>query len=74
MKQALWIAACAVALVGCSETPQSHGLPRSDKPPHAGTGKPYMDAGWKVGDQAAWESHLKTRTQRGQNDYYGVKN
>ena len=33
-----------------------------------------MDAGWMAGDKAAWESHLKTRTQRGQNDYYGVKN
>lgn len=73
MKHALWMAALAVALAGCSEQPQSHGLKRSDKAPHVGTGKPYMDAGWKGGDKAAWEAHLKTRTQRGQNDYFGVK-
>jgi hypothetical protein len=74
MKQALWMALFAVALVGCSEQPQSHGLKRSDKAPYAGTGQPFMDAGWKAGDKAAWESHLKARTQRGQNDYYGVTN
>ena len=74
MKYALAMAALAVAMVGCSEQPQSHGLTRSDKAPYAGTGKPYMDAGWMAGDKAAWESHLKTRTQRGQNDYYGVTN
>lgn len=73
MKQALWIAALAVALVGCSDQPQSQGLTRDDKAPYVGTEKPYMDAGWKGGDKAAWEAHLKTRTQRGQNDYYGVK-
>lgn len=74
MKQALWMAALAVALTGCSEPPQSHGLTRNDKAPYTGTGKPFMDAGWNAGDKAAWEAHLKTRTQRGQNDYYGVTN
>jgi hypothetical protein len=73
MKYAFCAAALAVALVGCSEKPQSQGLTRNDKAPHAGTGKPYMDAGWTGGDKAAWEAHLKTRTQRGQNDYFGVK-
>ena len=34
----------------------------------------FTDAGWKAGDKASWEEHLKVRTQRGQNDYYGRKN
>ena len=34
----------------------------------------YVAEGWKAGDQAGWEQHLKVRTQRGQNDYYGRKN
>ena len=70
----LWTLALAGALAGCSERPQSHGLKRGDMAPYAGTGKPYVDAGWKAGDKASWEAHLKVRTQRGQNDYYGNKN
>ncbi len=74
MKHVLWLAGLAFVLVGCSEQPQTQGSTRNDKAPYAGTGKPYMDAGWQAGDKQSWQSHLKTRTQRGQNDYYGVKN
>jgi hypothetical protein len=34
-----------------------------------GTGKAFVEAGWKQGDKASWESHLKARSQYGQNDY-----
>ncbi len=71
---ALCALAFAGALVACSEKPQSHGLTRNDAAPFAGTGKVYVDAGWKSGDKASWEEHLKVRTRRGQDDYYGIKN
>ncbi len=70
----LWILALAGALVACSEKPQSHGLTRNDAAPSAGTGKVFTDAGWKSGDKASWEEHLKVRTRRGQDDYYANKN
>ncbi len=75
MKTALLIAAMALTLVACSEKPQTaNSQKRHDAPPYAGASLAFNDAGWKVGDKASWESHLKVRTQRGQNDYYGRKN
>ena len=75
MKTALLVAALALTLGACSESPQAASAQkRSDAPPYAGTGKVYTDAGWKAGDRSSWEAHLKVRTQRGQNDYYGRNN
>ena len=42
---------------------------KQDAPAYSGTGKPYVDAGWKPGDKASWESHLKARGQNSQNEY-----
>lgn len=69
MKHALWLVGLAALLSACGESPQALGAGKQDAPPYSGTGKPYVEAGWKPGDKASWESHLKARTQQGQNDY-----
>ena len=68
MTHAAWILA-ALALTACSEKPQTLGAAKQDAAAYSGTGKAYTDPGWKTGDKASWESHLKARTQAGQNDY-----
>ncbi len=75
MKAALLIAATCLGLAACSDKPQTaQGMQGNDAPPYAGASQVFTDAGWKAGDKASWEEHLKVRTQRGQNDYYGRKN
>ncbi len=75
MKTVLLVSALALSLGACSEHPQTASAQkRIGAAPYAGTGTVFVDAGWKAGDQASWEQHLKVRTQRGQNDYYGRKN
>jgi hypothetical protein len=69
MKNALWIAAFAALLVACGEKPQAIGSGKQGSTSSTGTGAAFVDGGWKQGDKASWESHLKARTQRGQNDY-----
>ena len=69
MKQTLWTVALAALLSACGEKPQTQGAGKQDAAPHQGTGKAFVDGGWKQGDKASWESHLKARTQNGQNDY-----
>jgi hypothetical protein len=69
MKAALLLAVGALALAGCAETEQTAGGIKSDSAPFTGTSKPYVAAGWKPGDKASWEAHLKNRTVQGQNDY-----
>ena len=65
----LAILAAAVLLSACGEKPQTAGTKKSDAKPWEGApGSAYMAAGWKAGDQAAWEAQLKTRSQ-GQNEY-----
>ncbi len=61
-------------LAACTEKPQTLDQKRVDAPPYMGTGTPFVDAGWTAGDKNSWEQHLKVRTQRGQNDYYGNTN
>jgi hypothetical protein len=67
-------AAAALALAACAEREQTASGIKSDAAPFNGTNKqpPYMAAGWKPGDRAAWEAQLKTRTVNGQNDYVKV--
>ena len=62
------------ALAGCTEKPQTleSGV-KVDSPAYQGTGSPYAVAGWKAGEKASWEQHLKTRTMNGQNEYTKVK-
>ena len=71
-RTAFVIAAAALALAACGEEPQTSGGSKSDAALFQGTGKPFVASGWKPGDRASWEQHLKTRTQRGQNDYTKV--
>jgi len=69
MKKTLMLIAAAAALVACGEKPQTIGGAKQDVAPYSGTGKPFVDAGWKPGDKASWESHLKARGQNSQNEY-----
>lgn len=73
MKKILFLLAATWVLAACTEKPQTHGLTRNDKAPFVGTGTSLEDAGWKAGDKASWEEHLKVRTRRGQDDFYGQK-
>jgi major membrane immunogen (membrane-anchored lipoprotein) len=69
MKKTLMLMAVAALLVACGEKPQTMGGAKQDAAPYTGTGKPFVDAGWKQGDKASWEAHLKARGQNSQNDY-----
>ena len=70
MKLALLLVAMALALMACGEKPQTLGAASKDVAPYNGTGKSaFADGDWKQGDKTSWESHMKARTQRGQNDY-----
>ena len=70
----LTMAAAAFAVAGCAEHEQTASGIKSDTSPFNGTSKqpPYMAAGWKQGDRAAWEQQMKVRTVQGQNDYAKV--
>ena len=69
----LSLAAATFAVTGCADREQTASGIKADTSPFNGTSKqpPYMAAGWKAGDRAAWEAQLKTRAQ-GQNDYAKV--
>jgi hypothetical protein len=69
MKTTLMLIAAAALLAACGDKPQTIGGAKQDAAPYSGTGKPYVDAGWKPGDKASWESHLKARGQNSQNEY-----
>lgn len=69
MKPTLLMLALAALLSACGDKPQALGTGKQDASPHQGTGKAFVDGGWKPGDKASWESHQKARTQHGQNDY-----
>ncbi len=65
------LAASAFLLSACGEKPQAgaNSARKSNVPAWQGTdGSPYAAAGWKTGDQAAWEQQLRNRAQ-GQNEY-----
>jgi hypothetical protein len=62
--------ASTLTLSGCSEKPQTLGTAaKQDGAAYLGTGSPYVASGWKPGDKASWESHLRARAQGSQNDY-----
>ncbi len=63
------VTAALLALAACTEKPQTAGGVRQDTSSFQGTGAGYAASGWKPGDRASWEQHMKTRTQQGQNDY-----
>jgi len=75
MRIAMILAAGAVvALAGCADKEQTASGIKTDTAPFNGTNRqpPYMAAGWKPGERAAWEQQLKVRTVNGQNDYVKV--
>jgi hypothetical protein len=63
------IVAAVVALAGCGDKPQTSTGAKRDTPAFEGTSNPYNAPGWKAGDKTAWELHLKSRLQNGQNEY-----
>ncbi|ARP93152.1 hypothetical protein [Bordetella genomosp. 13] len=69
----LLIVAAVLALSACTEPSQE--LQHSGnvgKPYYDGTGSNFMAPGWKPGDKNSWQQELKTRNQRGQNEYTRV--
>ena len=57
-------------LTACGDKPQTLGTPKQDATPYSGTGvAAFTASGWKSGDKASWEQHLKARMQNSQNDY-----
>ena len=69
MRLALFAVVALLALTACGEKPQVLGGTRQDTAAFQGTGMPFTAGGWQAGDQVSWESQLRTRTQRGQNEY-----
>jgi len=73
-------------MAGCGEKPQTNaeGV-KHDTPPYGGTstgtgtgnaaqaGTVFTAPGWKVGDKATWEEHMKTRAQNGMNEYNRIR-
>ena len=61
-----------IALTACGDKPQTLGAGTASKHDAAafnGTGSQFVAQGWKQGDKASWEQHLKARMQNSQNDY-----
>jgi hypothetical protein len=68
----LMATAVAVPLSGCGEKPQTSGqasTKKSDSKPWEAVQSSHVADGYKAGDKTAWEAQLKTRTERGQNEY-----
>jgi major membrane immunogen (membrane-anchored lipoprotein) len=72
MKKILTLVSAACLLAACGEVDQSLGGAKQDAPSYNGTGKAYVEPGWKAGDKTSWESKLKARVQYGQNEYSRV--
>lgn len=66
----LGLLAAAALLSACTEKPQTAATRQADGKPWQGLAAGQSPgAGFQAGDQASWEEHLRTRTQRGQNEY-----
>ncbi len=66
-------AALAMSLVACGEKPQTMdtAAKQADAEPWVksdAANPAFYAGGWKVGDKAAWEEHMRQRNQA-QNDY-----
>ncbi|MGY6270920.1 hypothetical protein ACXIUT_14605 [Achromobacter denitrificans] len=73
MSARLALLAAALLLSACSEPSQElHTGNTVGKPYYDGTGSNFMASGWKPGDKNSWQQEMKTRTQRGQNEYTRV--
>jgi hypothetical protein len=71
--RSLFLAGAALAamavLGGCSEKPQDLGARKTGAPSWEGTGSAYAEPGWKPGDQKSWETQMRNRALRGQDEY-----
>ena len=69
----LAMAGALLGLAGCGERAQTAGQGATKKADAKGWEGAqttlYTAEGFKAGDKAAWEAHLKARTERGQNEY-----
>jgi uncharacterized lipoprotein YehR (DUF1307 family) len=69
----LMASAVVVLLTGCekAQTSGSASAKKSDAKAWEGVtaGNEYSASGYKSGDKTAWETQLKARTERGQNEY-----
>jgi hypothetical protein len=65
-------AAAALGLLSaCGKAPEAPAgttAGKADKPAYQGATDAYMAQGWKAGDKASWEQHMRDRMQ-GQNEY-----
>ena len=68
IQRILIAAALAAGLAACGEKPQTAGTKKSDAKAWGGAQNAYVAEGWKAGDQASWETQLRTRAQS-QNEY-----
>ena len=65
----VWVLALAcLTLTACGEKPQTAGTRKADVAPAQGAVGAYTAPGWKQGDAASWEAHMKKRSE-GQNEY-----
>jgi major membrane immunogen (membrane-anchored lipoprotein) len=70
MKKSIVMIAATMLLAACGERAQTIGTAgKQDAAAYNGTGKAFVDAGWKQGDKTSWESHLRARGQNSQNEY-----
>jgi hypothetical protein len=58
----------ALVLAACGEKPQTTTARKADDKPWDSAATKFDAAGFKPGDQAAWEQQLKSRNQN-QNEY-----
>jgi hypothetical protein len=74
MKTVVYCAGLALVagLAACTEKPQTASSRRADTPASQGTGTAFVAPGWKAGDQTSWDEQLRTRAQRGQDEYSRV--
>ncbi|WP_298831635.1 hypothetical protein [uncultured Piscinibacter sp.] len=67
-KRILIVMTLAAGLVACGEKPQTAGSKKADGKSWDAAQNAFVAEGWKSGDQASWETQMKTRAQ-GQNEY-----
>jgi hypothetical protein len=65
----LGVLVAAAALAACGEKRDAGTAARkADAPPSSGANAAYTASGWKAGDSATWEQHMRSRAQN-QNEY-----
>ena len=64
------LALFALAAAGCSEKPQTASTAKkTDAKGYELAASSHVADGWKGGDKTAWDSQLRARAQRGQDEY-----